>query len=528
MSNATNPNASNPPLPNDVAQCHALIHELFATLRLQEREKAQLLQRVGYLTQQLYGRRSEKIDPAQLLLFAAQAMEAVRAETPQPESIEAEPAPKKKGHGRKKPPIELPHLPLEHPVADADKICGECGGHKKRIGEKIAEQLEYAPASLFVIDHIQPVYACPCCQAGVVVAPKPAQPIEKGLPGPGLLAQVVVSKYCDHLPLHRQESIFARHGMELSRATMCDWTRASALMLEPIVAAMKERIVESKVIHADDTPVTVREPGKSGTHQGQFWTYLGDDNHPYVVYDYTPSRRRDGPVEFLCDFKGTAEQPRYLHADAYGGYDGIYVPDDDGRHVLEVACWAHARRKFHDARNSDVNRAHAMLAWIQRLYAIERDAKEFTANDRYALRQEKATPILDQIKKWIDEQQGRVLPKSPIGQAIHYAINQWTALTRYIDDGDLAIDNNPAERALRGIAVGRKNWLFAGSDRGGRTAATLYSLIHSAKRHALDPFTYLRDLFLRIPTHPNKQIHQLLPDHWKRDILPNLDAPHRI
>jgi len=211
----------------------------------------------------------------------------------------------------------------------------------------------------------------------------------------GALAQVVVSKYADHLPLHRQESIFARHGMELSRATMCDWTRASALMLEPIVAVMKERIVESKVIHTDDTPVTVREPCKSGTHQGRFWTYLGYCNHPYVVYDYTKSRRRDGPMEFLCDFKGTAEQPRYLHADAYGGYDGIYVPDDAGRHVLEVACWAHARRKFHDARNSDVNRAHAMLAWIQRLYAIERDAKEFTANDRYALRQEKAAPILD-------------------------------------------------------------------------------------------------------------------------------------
>jgi hypothetical protein len=372
--------------------------------------------------------------------------------------------------------------------------------------------------------------ACPCCEGNVTVAPKPAQPIEKGLPGPGLLAQVVVSKYCDHLPLYRQESIFERHGVELSRKTMCDWVLASAKILEPVVDAMTARLLQSKVIHTDDTPVDVRGPGVN--HQGRFWVYVGDAEHPYTVYHFTPNRRRDGPVEFLRDFKGTKEQPRYLQADAYGGYDVIFHPDAEAgrqtaRFVLECACWAHARRKFHDAKTSDVVRSHQMLAWVKLLYDIEREAKDLDARQRHALRQEKSRPILDAIKDWLDNQHGRVLPKSAIGLAIAYAQNQWTALRRYLDDGDLNIDNNAAENALRAIAIGRKNWLFAGSHRGGRAAAILYSVIQSAKRHGLDPFTYLRDILFRTATHPNKQLHQLLPDNWKRDILPQLNTPPR-
>jgi transposase len=511
-------------LPDDLAQCHALIDELLSSLRQQELEKARLLARVQHLLRQMYGRSAEKIDPAQLLLFAAEAMAAVEAEAPQTEVLEPEPeaAPKKKGHGRKKPPVELPHLPIEYPVPESEKVCAECGTQKKRIGQKVTEQLEYAPSSLFVIDHIQPVFACPCCQEGVTVAPKPAQPIAKGLPGPGLLAQVVVSKYADHLPLHRQEDIFGRHGVELSRKTMCDWVLASAKILEPVVELMKARTLDSKVIHTDDTPVNVRGPG--GNYQGRFWVYVGDGHHPYTVYDFTPSRRRDGPAAFLDGFAGTKEDPRYLQADAFGGYDGIYAAEAS---VFEVACWAHTRRKFYDARSSDVNRAHQVLAWVRMLYDVERDAKGFDAQQRRDLRLERSKPVLDKMQQWLDSQQGRVLPKSPIGEAVTYAQNQWKALLRYLDDGDLAIDNNAAENALRGIAIGRKNFLFLGSDRGGRAAATLYSLVRSAKRHELDPFIYLRDLFLRIPTHPNRDIHLLLPDHWKRDILPTLDSPPR-
>ncbi len=539
MQTVTTRETANPPLPDDLAQCHALIlkqtkrvielaaiqDELTATLVQREREKAQLLHRVEQLLRQLYGPRAEKIDPAQMLLFMEEAVRAAQdASSGEPEDIEEEPAPKKKGHGRKRPPLELPHLPIEHDVPQTQKVCAECGGEKKRIGEKITEQLEYAPASLFVIDHIRPVYACPCCQGGVTVAPKPAQPIEKGLPGPGLLAHVVVSKYADHLPLYRQEGILARHGVTLSRKTLCDWVMASANILEPIAELMKTRILASKIIHTDDTPVTVREPGKEGTHQGRFWVYLGDVGHPYAVYDYTPSRRRDGPATFLESFQGTPDAPRYLHADAFGGYDVLFAADND---VKEVACWAHARRKFHDARTSDVNRAHRMLAWIRQLYEIEREAKDRDADTRCALRQDNAKPILDDMKQWLDEQRNLALPKSPIGEAITYALNQWQALNRYLYEGDLDIDNNAAENALRAIAVGRKNWLFAGSDRGGRAAATLYSLIQSARRHGIDPFFYLRDLFLRIPTHPNKDIHQLLPDVWKQELLPTITPPPR-
>lgn len=528
------PETTTESLPQDLAQCHALIEELTATVRLQEREKAHLLHRVEYLVGQLYGRRSERIDPAQLLLFAEEAMKAVTAQAPvepEPEAVLA--APKKPGHGRKKLPVALPHLPLEHPVPDAEKFCVECQVDKRRIGEKITEQLEYAPSSLFVIDHIQPVYACPCCQSGVVVAPKPAQPIEKGLPGPGLLAQVVVSKYGDHLPLYRQESIFERHGVEISRKTMCDWVLASAHILEPVVDAMRACILQSKVLHTDDTPVTVREPGKSGTHQGRFWVYLGDGAHSYTVYDYTPSRKRDGPVEFLRDFKGTKEHPRYLQADAYGGYDGIYTAEEVGTDdcdavLIECACWAHCRRYFYNARTSDPVRSHHVLAWVRQLYTIERDAKEATANERRAMRQAEADPILNDIKQWLDANQNHVLPKSPIGQAVQYAINQWKALIRYLEDGDIDIDNNAAERKIRAIAIGRKNWMFAGSDRGGRAAAILYSIVQSAQDHAVEPFAYLRDLFLRIPTHPQKEILLLLPGNWKREILPTLDTAPRL
>ena len=518
------PETNSATLPNDVAHCHALIHALTAALERQEREKGRLLHRVEMLLHQLYGRRSEKVDPAQLLLFVEQAMAAAAQAPAEPEPEPGEPVPSKRGHGRRKPPVELPRLPIEHPVPEADKVCAQCGRDKTRIGQDVSEQLEYAPASFFVIEHIRPKYACPCCQEGVTVAPKPAQPIEKGLPGPGLLAHVVVGKYTDHLPLNRQESILARHGVHLSRQTLWGWVWASALLLEPVVDAMRRRILQSKVIHTDDTPVTVQARG-GGTYTGRFWVYAGDAAHPYITYDYTPSRKRDGPVEFLRAFTGTPEAPRYLQADAFGGYDGIYAA---GNGVCEVACWAHARRKFYDARKTDANRAHPMLAWIQQLYAVERDAKDLDAAARQTMRAERSKPILDAIKAWLDAQQPHVLPKSPIGEAFHYALNQWTALTRYLSDGDLSIDNNVAERNLRGIAIGRKNWMTLGSDRGGRAAAILYSLIQSAKRHDLDPFVYLRDLLLRIPTHPNKDIGKLLPDQWKIHLLPEATTPFKL
>jgi hypothetical protein len=336
----------------------------------------------------------------------------------------------------------------------------------------------------------------------------PQQPIEKGLPGAGLLAHVAVSKFEDHIPLHRQEHIFGRHGLVIPRSTLCDWLGYEADLLDPMVREMIRRVLQSKVIHTDDTPIPVLDETLEGrTRTGRLWAYLGDDEHPYTVYDYSPTRERRWPEAFLGDWRG------YLQADAFAGYDAMYTMKD----ITEVACWAHARRKFFNAQTTDRERALIALGFIGCLYDVERTAAKqgMDATGRQALRREKARPLLDQLRAWLLAQVGVVLPKSPLGEAIGYTLDQWTALTRYLDDGDLDIDNNAAERALRGVAVGRKNWLFAGSDSGGRRAAILYSLIATCKRHRVEPFAYLRDIIERVSTTPARAIATLLPDQWK-------------
>jgi transposase len=378
----------------------------------------------------------------------------------------------------------------------------------KRIGEDVSERLEYVPASLVVIQEACQKYAC-AKGCTVVTAEKPTPPIEKGLAGPGLLAQVAVSKYADHLPLHRQEEIFRRQGVELPRQTMCDWMRACAELVSPLYELMKQRVLGSKAVQTDDTPVPVLDPDLPRTRTGRIWTYVGDDEHPYTVYDYTPTRSRDGPEAFLEEFRG------YLQADAYSGYDHFYKEPERG--ITEVACWAHSRRRFFEAQSSDLMRSTVMLAYIRLLYDVEREAGErkLKGEARRALRQEKSKLILDDIRAYLEREQPQVLPKSPEGEAIAYTLSNWKALTRYLEDGDLAIDNNGAERSLRGIAVGRRNWTFYGSDNGGRTAAVLTSLITTSKRLGLNPFAYLRDIFERIGAHPQSRLAELLPDPWQ-------------
>jgi transposase len=505
-----------PELPDSVEQCHALIEAQAGTIN-------QLSTRVEQLLRRLFGTRSERLDPDQLTMFA----EAWAAENAAPtDAAEEEPAAeaktkKKKGHGRKPLPENLPRKRVEHDVKPEEKVCAECGTEKQRIGETLTEQLEYVPASFYVIEHAQLKYACKCCQEGVVVGEKPAQPIEKSLAAPGLLAHVITAKYCDHLPLHRQEGIFKRHGVDLSRKTLCDWVIRSAFVLEPVVQAMAARVLQSKVIHTDDTPVQVQDPDRKGkTRRGRMWPYVGDADHPYTIFDYTPGRERAGPEEFLRNFTGEEENPRYIQCDAYAGYNGLFAK---GRHVREVACWAHARRKYDEARTSDPVRAHQALLRIQEFYRVEAEIREAAAGLprseadalRHARRREEARPLLDDFETWArDALANQVLPKSDIGRAFAYSLNQWDALKRYTEDPALNIDNNTAERAIRAIAVGRKNWLFLGSDDGGRAAAIHFSLIASAKRHGLDPFAYLRDLLRRIPTHPNRDIQSLFPDRW--------------
>jgi transposase len=405
-------------------------------------------------------------------------------------------------------PKSLKRRRVVYDLAETDRQCPECHGELKHIGEDIREELEYVPASLEVIEQACQKYACPkgCT---VVTAEKPAAPIEKGLAGPGLLAHVAVSKFADHLPLNRQESIFARQGVELSRQTMCGWMADCAELADPLYALMKQRALSSKVVQTDDTPVPVLDPELPRTRTGRIWTYVGDAEHPYTVYDYTPNRSRDGPEEFLKDFRG------YLQADAYAGYDHLYK--EPGRGVTEVACMAHARRKHFEAQSSDVMRSMVGMAYMHLLYDVEREAREgeLDAAARLALRQERSVPLLQDLKAYLERERPQVLPRSPIGQAIAYTLSNWDALVRYTEDGDLEIDNNGAERSLRGAAVGRRNWTFFGSDNGGRTAAVLSSLVASAKRHHIDPFAYLRDVFARISAHPRNRLEELLPGDWK-------------
>lgn len=508
-------------LPEDVQTLRALVAEQRATIEQLEREKAGLAHRLGLALRRIYGRSSERIDPKQLVLFgrsmqqAAGTMEAATAD--QDEGASPTSSRRRQGHGRRRLPADLPRHRLEHPVAEGELNCPCCQRPRVRIGEEVSEQLDYTPASLLVIQHVRPKLACPRCEeGGVATAERPAegQVIERGLPGPGLVAHVITGKYADHQPLYRQERMLARHGVDLGRSTMCGWMRAAADLTAPLVRLMAERVRASKVIHTDDTPVPVQAKGRGRTKTGRLWVYLGDKDHPYTIFDYTPSRRRDGPASWLSPFEG------YLQADAFGGYDGIYA----ARPIVEVACWAHTRRKFHEARKTDPDRAHHALAVIRLLCDVEREAKELDANARAALRRERSVPQLDRLHQWLSHHREAVLPKSPIGVAIQYALNNWDALRRYTTDGDLAIDNNLAERAIRPLTVGRKNYLFFGSDTGGSTAATLYSLTASAKRHGLDPFVYLRDVLATIGSTSANQLDPFLPDRWRNRQLEEIAA----
>ena len=500
-------------LPEDPAALRQMVIGLLQEAEQRERKLRQLQHWVEHLLRARYGPRRERVDEHQLFLFAA-AILAQGGQTPPtsgegktPPSDSPSPSPRS-GHGRGTLPKSLRRQRVVYDLGEDQRQCPECQEKLKRIGEEVSERLEYVPASLVVIEEVCQKYACPkgCT---VVTAEKPMAPIEKGLPGPGLLAQVAVSKYGDHLPLHRQEEIFQRQGVDLSRQTMCGWMRECADLVSPLYELMKQRVLDSKALQTDDTPVPVLDPDLPRTRTGRIWTYVGDEEHPYTVYDYTPNRSRDGPEEFLKEFRG------YLQADAYSGYDHFYQEPERG--IVEVACWAHSRRRFFEAQSSDLMRSAVMLAYIRLLYDVEREARDqkLKGEARGTLRRAKSKPILDDIRAYLEREHPQVLPKSPEGEAIAYTLSNWNALTRYCDDGDLEIDNNGAERSLRGIAVGRRNWTFYGSDDGGRTAAVLSSLIATCKRLGIDPFAYLRDLFERISSHPQGQLTELLPDQWR-------------
>jgi transposase len=538
-------------LPDDPVALRSMIRELLATLQQRDRELAGVHHRLDQLLRRLYGPRSERVDAELPTLFdqCPAPAEPPPSQPTQPEVPESAKKKKKAPHGRKPLPKQLPRRREEHPATEAEKLCPCCQKPRMPLGEQTSEQLEYRPASMVVVEHIRPTYACLEClkkaeQAPaasepapievpltswlpvmsenspeamklIYTVPMPKQPIPKGLAGPGLLAHIITSKFADHLPLYRQEAMFARQGVDISRKTMSDWLAACARLLTPLYELMKQRVLQSRVIHNDDTTVPVQAPKTGKTKTGRLWVSVGDWANRYVIYNYTPDRSRDGPAEFFKGYKG------FLQADAYSGYEGLFV----GGVIREVACWAHVRRKFFEAKTSDELRSHLMLGMIRRLYQVEDEVAKIQDDaEKTRYRRAHARPLLRTIKKWLKEHKDQVLPKSPMAEAIGYALNNWRALNRYTCFGYLAIDNNLAERELRAVAIGRKNWMFAGSDAAGRTAAVLYSFVNTCKHLGIEPWAYLSDALKRLPELPPERLAELLPDVWAKAQREQIEA----
>ena len=497
------------------AQLAAALAESLQTVTQQQQLLDKLAHELALIKRWMFGSRRERFDtddPRQKSLFEVSEPPASGAEL-EGKSRDDEPGndPKKKrrGHGRRPLPQFLPRQRVEHIINGPELNCPGCGQDRKKISEVISEQLEYVPASLFVVEHVQITYACVPCQEHVVTAGKPPQPIDKGIPGPGLLAHIVAAKYARHMPLYRQEEDLARYGVLIRRSTLAGWMAGAAECLLPLYELMKRWVLASDILATDDTPVKVLDPELDHTRTGRFWAYVGDDRHRETVYDYTPSRKRDGPKTFLKDYAGV------LQADAFSGYDGIYY-GSNGK-IVEAACGAHARRKFYEARETSPEVAHQGLAFFGRLYAIEHDAELFSPEARYALRQQKSVPILDELKIWLNDTLVKLRPKTPVAGAIKYCLKNWDALCRFTTDGNIPIDNNRTERTLRAQAIGRRNWTFLGSDSGGRTAAVLYTFVASAKRHHLDVEAYLTDVLRRLPAVVNAlALRDLLPERWAK------------
>jgi transposase len=400
------------------------------------------------------------------------------------------------------------HLPREtHKILPKQQACPDCDGGLKLLGEDVTEMLEYVPEHFKVIRQVRTKLACVRCDK-IVQAEAPSRPIERGIAGPGLLAHVLVSKYADHLPLYRQAEIYARDGVELDRSTMAEWVGGCSRLLEPLVEALRRHVMSAEKLHSDDTPVPVLAPGNGKTKTGRLWTYVrddrpwGDPTPPAVWFAYTPDRKGEHPKAHLSGFTGT------LQADAYAGYDAVY----EGERVKEAACMAHVRRKFydlHEAHKSPV--AREALERIAALYAIEDQIRGRSAEERRQVRNERSRPLLESMKQWMGETLGKLSKKSDTTRAIHYAVDRWDALMRFCDDGHLEIDNNAAERSLRAVVLGRKNYLFAGSDAGGERAAAIYGLIGTAKLNGLNPEAYLREVLSTIADHPINRIEELLP-----------------
>jgi transposase len=489
-------------LPNDVEALKAELVAARALVIEQKIELEKLRFEIACLKRMKYGRSSEQLDTqiAQMQL-TLEDLEATLAETPEA----LRPAPKEAAVKPVRRALPA-HLPREDVVHDTACTCPACGGTLRHLGEDVSEMIEYVPGRYKVIRHVRPKFSCAACQK-IVQASAPSRPIARGLAGPAFLAHVLVSKYADHLPLYRQSQIYAREGLDLDRSTLADWVGGASELVEPLVRSLGRYVMSATKLHGDDTPVPVLCPGRGTTKQGRLWTYVRDDRPaastepPAVLFRYSPDRKGERPKAHLARFTGV------LQADAYAGFNRLY-----GEQIQEAACWAHVRRKFYD-----IHVAHASpiaaeaLDRIGRLYGIEAEIRGRPPDERAAVRRARAGPELETLHAWLHTTVTQLSMKSELALAIRYALSRWTALIRYRDDGRLEIDNNAAERALRAVALGRKNWLFAGSDDGGERAAAIYSLLGTAKLNELDPEGYLRYVLERIAEHPINRIDELLP-----------------
>jgi transposase len=455
------------------------------------------------LAKRMFGRKTDELDPRQLQLAMEQLANEVGAPDEPVEMDSGELTVKehrRKKKGRRQIPANLPRHVINVEPSEGELTCG-CGTRKMRIMEEASEKIDYVPSSFQVVRTVRGVWACQKCHDGVTVAPTPPQAVEKGLAAEGLLAQVVAAKFADHQPLHRQQRIYARAGLDLSVSTMCGWIAAVADAVSPIVDHLRRRLVTAKYVQTDDTPITVL--GENGdSFKGRIWTYF-DPLDRLVLFEATPTHHAIWPQEHLRGFEG------YLQADAYSGYNALY---ESGR-IKEVGCWAHARRRFVDAVPTAPEAAR-MVALIAKLYAVEEAAREMSPELRHQTRLERSKPILDLIHTERRRLADTTLPKSPLGEALGYLHRQWLVLQRFLEDGHLLPDNNNAERQLRTVALGRKNWLFAGSLDGARRAAVLYSLVQSCRLAGVDCWAYLRDVLLKVVTVPHHRIAELAPDRW--------------
>ena len=512
-------------LPNDIEQLQRLVIESRAALdnahqQLQSRDVLieHLKLQIAKLRRQQYGRSSEQIDTqiAQLELTLEELETGAAERVAPPSSVTATARVKQQ-------PVRRPlpeHLPREDQVHAPACTCPSCGGALAVLGADISEVLEYVPSHFKVIRHVRPKLRCGDCEL-IVQQPAPSRPIARGLAGPGLLAHVIVSKYADHLPLYRQSAIFLREGIDLDRSTLADWVGGVSALLDPLINAIGRHVLAAEKLHADDTPVPVLSPGRGSTKTGRLWTYVrddrpaGSDEPAAVLFQYSPDRKGERPCTHLTNFTGM------LQADGYSGFNGLY---ERANPLTEVACWAHVRRKFYDLTlGKPAPLATEALNRITALYAIEAEIRGRLPDERAAVRQARAGPHLDALHAWFTQTLMQVSKKSALANAIRYALSRWVALTRYRDDGRLEIDNNAAERALRPVALGRKNYLFAGSDTGGERAASMYSLLGTAKLNDINPEAYLRYVLERIAEHPINRIDELLPWHVAKQLAQPAD-----